>query len=136
VHPLLSVHLSQLHEKEDEMDIKQKLRCCWDNHSRILLQSGILLILSLLALGALLLTLGKLHISYSFSPTAKLIVLLPEEYIAELSVLLQRMKKAKASPWEIRLRFLTEFLTLLWVFYIQIKFENLWLPSDNHEIDD
>jgi hypothetical protein len=96
----------------------------------------LLLSISLITLISLVFLLRKLRASNNLSFHAQLIAFLPEECIAELNILLQRMKKAKASPWEIRLRLLTEFLTLLWVFYIQIKFENLWLPSDNHEIDD
>ena len=63
-------------------------------------------------------------------------VLFPEECAAELGILHRRMKKAKASPWQIYLRLLEEFLTLLWAFYIQVQLENLTLPPGDREIDD
>lgn len=65
----------------------------------------------------------------------RLVRLVPEESAAELGILLRRMKKAKVSPWKIRLRFVEEFVTLLWVFYVRVKLENLFLPSD-HKIGD
>lgn len=60
----------------------------------------------------------------------------PEECVAEIGVVYRRMKKANASPLAIRLRLMEEFMTLLWVFYIQIKLENLRLPSGDRTIDD
>ena len=70
----------------------------------------------------------KLQISYDLAPNSHLIAFLPEECVAELGVLRQRMKKQKVSVWHIRLRLSQEFLILLWVFYIQVQIENLKLP--------
>lgn len=96
----------------------------------------LLLSILLITLTSLVFLLRRLRGSSHLSFNAQLVIFFPEECVAELGVLLQRMKKAKASPWEIRFRLLTEILTLLWVFYIQVKLENLWLPSGDRKIDD
>ena len=106
------------------------------NRTRVLLQSGVLLGISSLVLVTLLFALTRLQGSYSFPPTTHLIAFLPEECVAELGSLQRRMKKAKASPLQICLRLLEEFVTLLWVFYIQVRLENLGLPSSDRQIDD
>ncbi|EKU97595.1 hypothetical protein Lepto7375DRAFT_6800 [Leptolyngbya sp. PCC 7375] len=61
---------------------------------------------------------------------------LPEECIAEIGVLKQRMNRANAAPWHIRQRIVQEYLLLIWAVHIQAKLENLFLPSSNHQIDD
>ncbi|MEO1123919.1 MAG: hypothetical protein AAFX95_07535 [Cyanobacteria bacterium J06639_16] len=106
------------------------------NRARILLQSGVLLGVSSLVLVALLLALTRLRGVYLFPLTAQLIAFLPEECVAELGVLHRRMKQAKTSPWLICLRLLEEFVTLLWVFYIQVQLENLTLPPGDRKTDD
>lgn len=106
------------------------------NRTRNLVQSGVLLSLSLLMFVALLFTLTRLQSSYSLSPTAQLVAFLPEDWVAELGALQRRMKKAKVLPWKIRLRLLEEFLTLLWVFYVQVRLENLGLPPRDRKTDD
>lgn len=103
---------------------------------RAFLQAIVLLGISVLFLSALLLALVRLQGLYRFPPTVHLVAFLPEECVAELGALQRRMKKAKASPWQIRLRLLEEFVTLLWVFFIQVQLENLTLPSGDRKIDD
>lgn len=83
-----------------------------------------------------LFTLTRLQSSHNLLPNSHLIAFLPEECVAEMGVLAIRMKKANTSPWEIRLRLLEEFVTLIWVFYIQIKLENLSLPFQDNQIDE
>lgn len=59
----------------------------------------------------------------------------PEECVAELGSLLRRMQKAKVSPWEIRLRLLQEFVSLLWAFHVQIRIENMGLPAGHRKVE-
>ena len=106
------------------------------SRARNLLHSVVLLGLSVVMLMTLLVLLLRLQDRSSLPATSHLIAFLPEEYVAEFSVLQERMKKAKASPWQVRIRLFEEFVTLLWVFYIQVQFENLFLPSDDRKIDD
>lgn len=106
------------------------------NRSRVFLQSAVFLAVLLLILTALLLTIIRLKISYDIPSNTQIIAFLPEECVAELGILIKRMKKENASPWEIRLRLMTELLYLFWALYIQIQLENLWLPSQDHEIDE
>lgn len=61
---------------------------------------------------------------------------LPEECVAELCCLQRRMERINAPLWKIRLRIYGEVVTLLWVFYIQVQIENLWLPPGDREIDE
>ena len=106
------------------------------NRVRVLMQSGVLLGLSTFVLLALLVLLSRIQSSYALPSTAHLVAFLPEECVAELGTLQRRMKKAKASPWQIRRRLLEEIATLLWVFYIQVRLENLGLPWGDRKIDD
>ncbi|MEM9219416.1 MAG: hypothetical protein AAGD25_34420 [Cyanobacteria bacterium P01_F01_bin.150] len=104
--------------------------------ARAFLTSTILLTTSLILLMILIVTLFQLQLSYSLTLGAHLIAFLPEECVAELSVLKQRMEMKKASIWYIRLRLLQEFLFLLWVFHIQVRIENLGLPPSDRSTDD
>ncbi len=67
-----------------------------------------------------------------------LIIVLPEEYVADLKDLYQQLIKEKRSTWVIRTIILWSVLELLWAFYIQIKIENIWLPKNKarKKIDD
>ena len=105
------------------------------DRARTVLTSGVLLASSLLILVALMLMLSKLQMSYGLASNSHLVAFLPEECVAELGVLQRCMTKKNAPTWEIRLRLLQEFLILLWVFYVQVKFENLGLPSDRSADD-
>ncbi|NEP13762.1 MAG: hypothetical protein F6K14_26885 [Symploca sp. SIO2C1] len=60
----------------------------------------------------------------------------PEECIAELEALHQRMKSQQRPLWFIRLKMLQEIVELLWAFHVHIKFENLWLPGKNNKMDE
>ncbi len=55
----------------------------------------------------------------------------PEEAVADLAALQQRLKRSKKHPTYIQLRTAWEFLYLLWAVHIQIKIENLWLPKQS-----
>lgn len=81
------------------------------------------------------LTMNLLILWIGASLVAHLAEFLPEECVAELGILYRRMKKTKVPTWKIRLRLLEESLNLLYVFYIQIKIENLWSPRER-KIDD
>ena len=94
---------------------------------RMFLQSGTLLTLLLVILGTLLFILSRMQGLQSLPYSANLVAFLPEEYIAELGILQRRMKKAEASPLQMRLRLLEAFLTLLWVFYIKTKLDDLMI---------
>ena len=103
---------------------------------RIFLVSVTFLSLSVILLLISLFTLNRLQSSHNLPHNSHLIAFLPEECVAEMGALAKRMKKENASSWEIRLRLLEEFVTLIWVFYIQIKLENLSLPFQNNQIDE
>ena len=103
---------------------------------RVLLQAAILLAISSSLLLAALMALYRSQSPYSLPKTAHFVAFLPEEYAAEIGALHHRMKKAKASDWEIRLRLCEEFISLLWVFYIQIRLNNLTLPFGDRSIDE
>lgn len=53
----------------------------------------------------------------------------PEEAVADLAALRQRLKRSKKHFTYIQLRMAWEFLYLLWAVHIQIKIDNLWLPN-------
>ncbi len=94
------------------------------------------LLLSLPILAILLFVMMRFRTPSNISFETQFIIFFPEECIAELGVLIRRMKKEKASPWEIRLCLLQEVLTLFWAFYIQIQLDNLRLPSGKNKIDE
>lgn len=54
---------------------------------------------------------------------------LPEEAVADLAALRQRLKRSRKNPIYIQLRMAWHFLEILWAFYIKIKIDNLWLPN-------
>lgn len=70
--------------------------------------------------------------------TGQLIIVLPEEYIADLEAFYQQMKSEERSIWFIRKKMLWTILELLWALHIQINVENLWLPQNKgrNKIDD
>ena len=118
-----------------ESDLESHLNNEFDRQ-RTFLISLTFLSLSVILLLILLLTLTRLKSSHNLPPNSHLIAFIPEECVAEMGALERRMKKANASHWEIRLRLLEEFVTLIWVFYIQIKLENLSLPFQDKQIDE
>jgi hypothetical protein len=65
----------------------------------------------------------------SLTLTGQLICFFPEECIAELEALHEKMKSEQRSNWLIHMIMLQNFLGLLWAFYVQINIENLWLPQ-------
>lgn len=70
----------------------------------------------------------------SYKPQALINLLMsifPEEAVADLAALRQRLKRSKKHPTYIQLRMAWEFLYLLWAVHIQIKIENLWLPKQS-----
>lgn len=60
----------------------------------------------------------------------------PEEVVAELNCLRERLTYENKSVLQIRCILFYEVLRLIWAFYIQIKIENLWLPPIDQKIDD
>ena len=54
----------------------------------------------------------------------------PEEAVADLAALRQRLKRSNNHPTYIQLRMAWAFLCLLWA-VLQIKIENLWLPKQS-----
>ncbi|MEM9219415.1 MAG: hypothetical protein AAGD25_34415 [Cyanobacteria bacterium P01_F01_bin.150] len=60
----------------------------------------------------------------------------PEDSIAELGILFRRFKESDCTPWILCLRLLKEYLTLIWVFLIRVRIENIWLPSGDRQTDD
>ncbi|MEM7063357.1 MAG: hypothetical protein AAF572_09355 [Cyanobacteria bacterium P01_B01_bin.77] len=106
------------------------------NRARILMTSSFLLGSSLLILIGLLVLLTTYQGSLKLSRTAHLIAFLPEECVAELGYLKQRLQQKNTSPWEIRKHLVHEFLTLFFACYIQVQLENFFLPSGDHTIDD
>jgi len=97
-------------------------------------QAWLILGLSLLGFITLLLLLLKPQNQKCLTLTGQLFF--PEEYIAELEALHQRMKSQQRPLWFIQLRMFQEVVELLWAFYIHINVENLWLPGRHNEIDE
>jgi hypothetical protein len=54
----------------------------------------------------------------------------PEEWVADLGALNQKLTERKKSMWLIWFRLFFHILELVWTFYIKIKIDNLWLPKD------
>ena len=105
--------------------------------TRTLMQAGILLGISVVALLGLLALLTRLKGPPNLPRTANLIAFLPEEYAAELGYLERRLKKTNQSIWQIRRRLIHEFIFLLWVHYVQMRIDNRFLGSgQDHTIDD
>ena len=66
----------------------------------------------------------------------QLVLVLPEECVAELTALHQRLKKQQLPSWLIRFLLVQETLKLMWVIHIQIKFDNLWLPRQGNQVEE
>ena len=84
----------------------------------------------------LLLLLLRQRNPVDLSGTGQLILVLPEEYVAELTILKQRMQAEQCPGGYIRLRLLQETVELLWAISIQGRWDNLRLPSDDRQIDE
>jgi len=97
-------------------------------------QAWLFLGLSVLSFAILLLLLFRQRNQASLTLTGQLF--LPEECIADLEALHQRMKSQQQPLWFIQLRMLQEVVELLWAFHIHIRIENLWLPGKNDSIDE
>ena len=104
--------------------------------SRLYFKSGIFLGCSLTAFGIVLFTLIQLRSPIGVSRPTHLVAFLPEDYVAELGALNNRLVKQNISSYQRRLRLLEEAISLFRVFYIQMPLENLFLPSDDRSIDD
>ena len=70
--------------------------------------------------------------------TGHLVLVLPEECVAELAALLQRLKKQQHPGWFVRFRLVQETLALMVGVYVQINFDNWRLPGagSSRRIDD
>ncbi|MBD2168653.1 hypothetical protein H6G04_30195 [Calothrix membranacea FACHB-236] len=64
----------------------------------------------------------------SLTLTGQLIIIFPEEWVAELEASHQLLKSQERSIWVIRKKMLKAVVQLLWA-YFQINVENLWLPK-------
>jgi hypothetical protein len=107
------------------------------NRARTLIQSVIFLGASIVVLIGLLMAFTKLKGSSDIPRTANLIAFLPEECVADLSDLQCRLKKTGMPPWQIRRRLMYEFVFLLWVHYVSMQIDNLFLgPGQDNTIDD
>ncbi|NES24255.1 MAG: hypothetical protein F6K41_36420 [Symploca sp. SIO3E6] len=128
---LLVYHQEMLLTQDHELVQVQKLE-----RERIqkLNQAWLILGLSALSLITLLLLLLKQQNQVSLTLTGELFF--PEECIAELEALHQRMKSQQQPLWFIQFRMLQEIVELLWAFYIHINLENLWLPGKHNSIDE
>jgi HEAT repeats len=60
----------------------------------------------------------------------------PEEVVQDLADLSDQLAQEGKTTRQIRTRIYAEILTLIWVFYIQVNIENLWLPKGDRRIDD
>lgn len=78
----------------------------------------------------------KSRYSLHISLTGQLIIIFPEEYVANLVLLKRQMLDKKRPNWYIQLRMLQETLELISAIYIQIPLDNLGLPSIKRKIDD
>jgi hypothetical protein len=62
----------------------------------------------------------------------------PEDYIANIKALHQRLQTRHKNRWLVRFIMLRAILESFWALYIQINIENLWLPkkSGSKRVDD
>lgn len=104
--------------------------------SRQFFRSGVLLGCSLAALCIVFLSVSKLKAPLDIRRSAHLVAFLPEDYVAELEALNNRLLKQNISSFQRRFRLIEELILLFRVFYIQVPLDNLFLSSDDHSIDD
>ncbi|MEO1741424.1 MAG: hypothetical protein AAFR99_06400 [Cyanobacteria bacterium J06629_9] len=98
--------------------------------------TGVFFGCSLGVLGLSIFTFYQLKRNSDIPASSYFIAFLPEDYGAELAALNSRLAKRNVSPRRRNLRLLGESIVLFKVFYIQMPLENLFLPSDDHSIDD
>lgn len=129
--PIIAAELEQTHgftlQKGNTLE---NLLSNESNRARSLIQSGVLLGASVLVLLGLLMTLTRLQDSGSIPRSAHLIAFLPEECVAELGYLQRRLEKANTPIWGIRRRLTHEVVFLLWVHYVQMQLDNLFLDDN------
>ncbi|MBC1225406.1 hypothetical protein GNF10_32530 [Nostoc sp. UCD121] len=106
-------------------------------HGKYLFELFVLLVLASGFVGMLVLLLRQRN-QISLPLTDQLIIVLPEEYIADLEALYQYKNSQDLPVWVIKKEMLWTVLGMLWAFHIQINLDNLWLPnSKGHKrIDD
>ena len=68
--------------------------------------------------------------------TGHLVLVLPEECVAELAALHQRLRKQQRPRWYVRFRMVQETLELMFGVYIQVNLDNWGLPGQGNRIDD
>jgi hypothetical protein len=81
------------------------------------------------------LVLRSIHQFKGLTFSDRLICYFPEEIAAELTALQEQLTKEKKSTLLIRFILFYQILTLVWGIYIQIKIDNLTLPSRDRRID-
>ena len=68
--------------------------------------------------------------------TGHLVLILPEECVAELAALHQRLRKQQHPRWYVRFRMVQEVLELMFGVYVQVNLDNWGLPGWSNRIDD
>ena len=101
-----------------------------DSLARELLLFGVPTAFALISL----LLLARQRSSLSF--TGQLLGIFPEECVAEITALQQRIKATGKPEWYVQVRVLQEMLELILALYVQINLDNLRLPGNNQRIDD
>ena len=61
---------------------------------------------------------------------------LPDDIVAEMTALGEKLFLEKKSIWHVRAKLFYEFIRLLWALNVQIKIDNLHLPSKQRNVDD
>lgn len=84
------------------------------SRDQALLQSSILLALSLLILVSVLLTLQKSRSRDSWPTATHISAFFPEDYASEVGIIYRRLKKAETSNYKIYLRLCQELLAFIW----------------------
>ncbi|NER52634.1 MAG: hypothetical protein F6J92_39545 [Symploca sp. SIO1A3] len=129
-----------LQEQKQLQELEQQLQLLKLSYERLQFQkqksnqAWLFLGLSVLGFITLLLLLLRQQNQVSLTLTGQLF--LPEECIADLEALHQRMKSQQCPLWFIQLRMLQEIVELLWAFQIHIRIENFWLPGKSDSIDE
>jgi hypothetical protein len=60
----------------------------------------------------------------------------PDDIVAEMTAMREKLFLEKKSIWYVRAKLFYEFIRLLWALNVQIKIDNLYLPSKQRNVDD
>ena len=103
---------------------------------RLFLQAVAVLALLLGMLAGVLMTFGRLQWPQTVPRSAHFIAFLPEECVAELGVLNSHLEEQNISSSQRRIQILRQSLSIFWAFYVEVQLQNLFLPWNDHSIDD